>query len=155
MARGGGRPRPVGGPCRHRRHRQAEHGADGWSARTVAVGYERIRGLRLKHQMPDGTFTVAKSRTVTVDDHLLRESLLTGRDDLFPGMDTRLRSRPGSRSVRITIGPGIAEIAIDPLPDGRAQVVASLPDSSCRPTWKIGGRYGRSGSRRSTGPDEV
>lgn len=36
---------------------QQEHGVDGWWAQSVTVGWERISGRRLPHQMADGTFT--------------------------------------------------------------------------------------------------
>ena len=45
----------------------AEHGLDGWWAQTVTVGWERITGRRLPHQMPDGTFTASVTRTITTD----------------------------------------------------------------------------------------
>jgi hypothetical protein len=37
------------------------------------VGYERITGLRLRHQHPDGTFSAGKSGTISVDSGALRE----------------------------------------------------------------------------------
>ena len=40
-----------------------EHGLPGWWAQTVAVEYERARGMRAKHQAPDG-YAVSKSKTV-------------------------------------------------------------------------------------------
>jgi hypothetical protein len=43
----------------------AEHGVAGWYAQTITNGYERARGIRLKHQQGDG-FTVYASRTVNV-----------------------------------------------------------------------------------------
>ncbi|MGH3668101.1 MAG: hypothetical protein ACRDU7_07410, partial [Acidimicrobiia bacterium] len=49
-----------------------EHGVDGWWAQTVTVGYERITGLRLPHQQPDGTFSAGKSSTVTGNAGLIR-----------------------------------------------------------------------------------
>ena len=36
----------------------------GWWSQTVAVGYERLRGLRLKHQKCDGEFEISKSKTI-------------------------------------------------------------------------------------------
>ncbi|MFP3915867.1 MAG: hypothetical protein ACLFWM_13390 [Actinomycetota bacterium] len=113
----------------------------GWWAQTVAVGYERIAGLRLKYQRPDGTFNATKSRTVTVPAGALREMLLDedGRRHLFPGMETDLRSRPASRVVRLRIGPGTAQIAVDELPDGRARVSIAhekLPAAAEVDVWK-------------------
>lgn len=99
-------------------------GIDGWWAQTVTVGYERITGLRLPYQQPNGTFSAGKSRTVNADATTLRAMLLddTDRTDLFPGFETEVRSRPASKVVRIAIGPGTAQIALDALPDGRTRV---------------------------------
>ena len=36
-----------------------------WWAQTITTGYERARGIRLKHQQPDG-FTIYASKTVGV-----------------------------------------------------------------------------------------
>ncbi len=108
-------------------HLVGTHRVDGWWAQTVTVGYERITGLRLPNQGRDGTFTATKTRTMTVDAGMLREMLLDpgDRSDLFPGVDTDLRSRPGSKTIRLGIGPGVAQIALDPLSDGRVRVSVS------------------------------
>lgn len=100
------------------------NGVDGWWAQTVTVGYERITGLRLPYQQPNGTFSAGKSRTVTADAATLREMLLddTDRVDLFPGFETEIRSRPASKVLRIGIGPGTAQIALEVLTDGRTKV---------------------------------
>ena len=100
------------------------HGVDGWWAQTVTVGYERITGRRLPYQQPDGTFTINRSRTLHTDPEALRAMLLdaTGRTRLFPGLDTDLRSKATSKNVRVAIGPGTAEIALDPRDDGRVKV---------------------------------
>ena len=41
---------------------KAEHGVPGWWAQTITVGYQRTRGMRLKHQQAHG-FTVYASKT--------------------------------------------------------------------------------------------
>ena len=91
-----------------------EHGVDAWWAQTVVVGYERISGLRLPHQMTDGTFTANKSATVRIDGSTLRSMLLDpdDRTALFAGMDTTLRSRSSAKTVRLGVGNGVAIIAI-------------------------------------------
>ena len=100
------------------------HRVDGWWAQTVTVGYERITGRRLPYQQPDGTFTINRSRTLHTDPEALRSMLLDpgGRTQLFPGMDTELRSRSTSKNVRVTVGPGMAEISLAPRDDGRVKV---------------------------------
>lgn len=102
-------------------------GVDGWWAQTVTVGYERIVGLRLPHQLADGTFTANTTRTIDVDVTELREMLLDDetRRDLFSGLDTELRSKPTSKSLRIRIGPGVALFSMDQKPHARATVTVS------------------------------
>jgi hypothetical protein len=39
------------------------HGVDGWWAQSITVGYERARGLRQRHQRPEG-FEVSVSKTL-------------------------------------------------------------------------------------------
>jgi hypothetical protein len=104
-----------------------EHGVDGWWAQAVTVGWERISGRRLRHQMADGTFTANCSATVRTDHAALRDMLLhdEGRADLFPGLVVELRSRPTSKNVRVGMGAGVAEIAITPKDDGRATVTVA------------------------------
>ncbi len=118
-----------------------ELGVEGWWAQTVTVGYERITGLRLPYQQPDGTFSANKSRTVTADADLIRQMLLDDgeRADLFPGLETELRSRPTSKTLRIGIGPGTAQIALDPQEDGRVKVSIAhdkLPTAADVEEWK-------------------
>jgi hypothetical protein len=51
------------------RHLVEDHGVDGWWAQHLTVAYEQARGLRAKHQRPDG-FAISKSRTVVSLGHL-------------------------------------------------------------------------------------
>lgn len=120
---------------------QDEHDVDGWWAQTVTVGWERITGRRLPHQRPDGTFSAGRTRTVTTDVAALREMLLDDEDRaaLFPGHETELRSRPTAKTLRIGIGGGVAQIAIDERPDGRATVSVAherLPEPGDVDHWK-------------------
>jgi hypothetical protein len=118
-----------------------EHEVEGWWAQTVTVGYERITGIRLPYQQPDGTFSAGKSRTVTADAALLRDVLLDegDRTSLFPGIDTELRSRPTAKTLRVGIGPGTAQIAIEDLGEGRAKISIAhdkLPSPDAVEEWK-------------------
>lgn len=116
-------------------------GVDDWWAQTVTVGYERITGRRLPYQQPDGTFTAGKSRTVTVDRDALRELLLSeeGRADLFPNQSTALRSRSTAKVLRLGMDEGVAQVAVDPLEDGRAKIAIAhekLPTPESVELWK-------------------
>lgn len=118
------------------------HGIDPWWAQAVTVGYERITGLRLPYQRPDGTFTADKSKIVAVDAVMLRALLLDsdGRDDLFAGKKSDLRSKPSSKGIRLQIGPGVVLISLDAAPDNRTKVVVSherLPAFSDVAEWKF------------------
>jgi hypothetical protein len=119
-----------------------ELGLGGWWGQGVAVGYERITGLRLPHQMADGTFTASKSRTTDLDIGALRELLLDtdARADLFPGVITELRSKPTAKVLRIVVGPGIAAFYLDPAKDGRTKVTIAhekLPTFELVEEWKF------------------
>lgn len=110
-----------------------EHGLDGWWSQTVTVGWERITGRRLPGQRPDGTFTATVSRTVELDgpglDAALRDA--SSLADLFPDLDVELRSRPGTRSVRLGMPVGVALVTVARRGDGRATVTVNhekLPD---------------------------
>ena len=120
---------------------QEQHGVPGWWAQSVTVGWERITGRRLPHQVADGTFTANRSATVTADGEALRELLLDpdGREGLFPGLAPQLRSRATSKNLRIGMTAGVAEIAIEPKGDGRVRVTVShakLPAAEEVAFWK-------------------
>lgn len=125
----------------------AEHGVDGWWAQGVTVGYERITGLRLPGQMPDGSFSVSRSRVLVLDRDMVRALLLDegARADLLPGLDTVLRSKPASKALRFAVAragvpQGTILFSTDLLPDGRLRLgvthdgVAS-PDEAEQ--WKL------------------
>ncbi len=54
---------------------QVEHSLTGWWAQGVTVGYERIAGLRLPGQTPDGAFSVSRSRVLEIPVELLRAAV--------------------------------------------------------------------------------
>ncbi|MGO4784445.1 hypothetical protein [Cryobacterium sp. W22_MBD10_FK3] len=107
----------------------AEHGVDGWWAQGVTVGYERITGLRLPGQMPDGSFSVSRTKVLALDRDVLRALLLDedARADLVPGVDLVLRSKPAAKALRFTVdraGAPLGSIlfSTDLLPDGRLRL---------------------------------
>ena len=54
-----------------------QQGVPGWWAQAITNGYERARGLRLKHQQPNG-FTIYASRTVGVPIGVLFDAFVSG-----------------------------------------------------------------------------
>ncbi len=120
---------------------QQEHHVDGWWAQSITVGWERITGQRLPHQVADGTFTVSKQATIQIDANLLRAALLDDaqRVRLFAGLEPTLRSRPTSKNVRIGLTDGVAELAISDAGVDKAKVVvqhAQLATFEDVDTWK-------------------
>ena len=105
-------------------HVRDELGVDAWWAQGVTVGYERITGLRLPHQMADGSFTANKSKTIAVDIDELRSLLLDedAREHLFPDVMVTLKSKPSAKAIRLAIGPGTATIGLDDRGVGRAKI---------------------------------
>jgi hypothetical protein len=117
------------------------HGVDGWWAQTITVGWERITGRRLPHQMADGTFTANISATITVDAQALRELLLDedGRAALFGELKPELRSRPTSKNIRLRFDDDVVELSIAPKGSGRTTVTvmhAKLTAAEQVPVWK-------------------
>lgn len=118
------------------------HDVDAWWAQTITIGYERITGLRLPYQRPDGTFTASKSMTISINTDELRSMLLADehRVDLFPGLDTELRSKPTSKAIRLSVGPGVAIIDLEPKNNARTKVTVAhenLPAYDDVAEWKF------------------
>jgi hypothetical protein len=106
---------------------QQEHAVDGWWAQAVAVGWERLSGRRLPHQVADGTFTANRSATMAVDAEALGSRLRdpASLPGLFPGTPVTLRSRASANDVRLGFDEGVAVMAIEPRADGRVTVHVS------------------------------
>lgn len=80
------------------------HGVEGWWAQGVAVGYERARGMRVRHQQPDG-FSVSASKTFPVSvERVFAAFVDDGLRDgwLEPGA-LRLRTAQPHRSARFEV----------------------------------------------------
>jgi hypothetical protein len=91
----------------------AAQGVDSWWAQAVTVGFERICGLRLPGQMPDGTFTISRSRVIRMSPDELRSLLLDERwrRGQMRGIALALRSKPEAKSPRF-------ELVLDGEPHG-------------------------------------
>lgn len=99
----------------------------GWWAQTVAVGYERIRGLRDAGQRRGGGYVVNKSRTIDAGVGMLyrmvREPRL--RATWIPALNVALRSATQGKVVRFTCtadGTSV-EVRLESKGRGRASVV--------------------------------
>lgn len=109
-----------------------EQGVDAWWAQAVTVGFERITGLRLPGQMPDGTFTISRTRILPQDVADVRALLLddTDRAELVPGYELTLRSKPESKALRFALAQndealGMVMFAFDSAPKDRLRLTVT------------------------------
>jgi hypothetical protein len=112
-----------------------EHGVESWYSQSIAVGYERVRGLRAPGQRPDG-FAISASRTIAIpverlfaafEDRELRERWL-------PGAELYVRTATSPRSARYDWEDGSTRVNVGFAEAGEAksQVALSherLPDA--------------------------
>ncbi|MCG8356906.1 MAG: DUF4287 domain-containing protein [Kiloniellales bacterium] len=121
---------------------RAETELSGWWQQTVAGTYERARGLRVRHEMPDG-YQVSRSRSLAVAldrvfqawaDPVERESWL-GPAPLAEG------SRRDGKVIRFTCGDDDSrvEVSFAETATGKCRVVVRhlrIPDGDDAETWK-------------------
>ncbi len=75
-----------------------------WWTQTVTVGYERIKGLRVKGQRRDGHFEVNKSKVFGVSRAALYRAFKDGRTRVrwLPGIDFTIRTATREKTMRVT-----------------------------------------------------
>ena len=120
------------------KHVHEKYEIPGWWAQGVAVGYERIKGLRAIGQRRDGAFEATKSRTFAVPLARLYSAFHDARlrARWLPGVDLTVRTATREKSMRITWpdhtsvavgftsrGAGKSQVALEhgKLPDRAAQ----------------------------------
>src|SRR5438105_7220632 len=86
------------------KHVHEKYKIPGWWAQAVAVGYERIKGLRVVGQRRDGAFEASKSRTFAVPLPRLYSAFHDARIRArwLPGVDLTVRTATREKSMRIT-----------------------------------------------------
>jgi uncharacterized protein YndB with AHSA1/START domain len=91
-------------------HLNTEFGVPGWWAQTVAVGYERIRGLRQIGQRRDGTREIGRSRTLPVPIAALYRAWSNARvrKTWLPDAGVTVRKATPEKSVRLRWPDGTA-----------------------------------------------
>jgi hypothetical protein len=105
--------------ARNRKHREiaeylvAEHSVPSWWVQAVTTGYERARGMRLKHQQPDG-FTVYASKTVAVPIGVLFDAFVSDgtREQWLTDGTMRLRTSQPGKVARFDWGDGATRVLV-------------------------------------------
>lgn len=123
-----------------------EHQVSGWWAQSITVGYERARGMRLKHQQADG-FTIYASKTVAVPIDVLYDAFVNPRSRrkwLIGGTMSLRTSQPG-HTARFSWGDGSTRVSasfVDKGPSKSTVAVAHerLPDADEAETTKLSWR---------------
>jgi hypothetical protein len=120
------------------RYLQEQHGVPGWWAQAITTGYERSRGIRVKHQTLDGFFQVSVSKTFPIGvgklfkvfaeepqrDRWLERGMLKVRTT-FKGRSVRFDFRDGTSRVVASFDPKdrnktTVTVQHERLPDARA-----------------------------------
>ena len=83
-----------------------------WWTQSVAVGYERIKGLRARGQQRDGTFGMTKSRTFNVPVERLYEAWVDDatRSQWLTGAKTKVRTSTRPKSARMNWNDSIIAV---------------------------------------------
>jgi hypothetical protein len=108
----------------------------GWWAQTVAVGYERIKKLRVIGQRRDGSFEASKSKTFAVPLSRLYRAFHNARTRArwLPGVALTVRTATRDKSMRITWPDGTSvEIGFTSKGAAKSQVAVQhvkLPDQA-------------------------
>ena len=91
----------------------SEHGVPGWWTQAITNGYERTRGMRRKHQQPDG-FTVYASRTVSVPLDALFEAFVddSQREQWLSDGRMSVRTSQSGRTARFDWDDGDTRILV-------------------------------------------
>jgi hypothetical protein len=95
-----------------------------WWSQMVAVGYERIRGLRARGQQRNGSYSATKSKTFAVSaEQLFNAWEDTATRKRWIGISTRVRTAQPTKSMRLGMPDG-AIIAVNFIAkgDGKSSV---------------------------------
>jgi uncharacterized protein YndB with AHSA1/START domain len=84
-----------------------KHDPGPWWRQMVAVAYEQAKGLRAKHEKPDG-FEISRSKTLgaAVDDVYEAWGNARRRAQWLPGAKLTIRKATENKTLRVTWGDG-------------------------------------------------
>jgi hypothetical protein len=97
-----------------------------WWSQMIAVGYERIRGLRARGQQRDGSYQAGKSRTFAVPVDTLFDAWADAamRKRWLNGATVRVRTATKPKSMRLDWDGGILSVGF--LPKGKGKSVVAV-----------------------------
>jgi uncharacterized protein YndB with AHSA1/START domain len=101
-----------------------KHDLGSWWQQMVAVSYEQAKGLRARHEKPEG-FQITRSKTIaaTVGDVFEAWGNTRRRAQWLPGSRLTIRKATENKTLRITWGDGtMIEVGFFPKGVGKTQV---------------------------------
>ncbi len=119
--------------ARERKHTEiarwlvAAHGIPRWWAQSVTVGYERARGMRVRHQEPTG-FSVSVSRTIAAAAERISDAFTDAslRSRWLPDAPISLRTANRGRSARFDWDDPPSRVGFDMFPKGEGKTQIGL-----------------------------
>ena len=102
-----------------------KHGLPPWWRQMVAVAYEQAKGLRAKHEKPDG-FEISRSKTIkaAVDDVYEAWGNARRRALWLPGVKLNIRKATENKILRVTWGDGSnVEVSLHAKGAAKTQIV--------------------------------
>ncbi len=101
-------------------------GVPGWWCQMVAVGYEQARGMRQKHETPQG-YEISRSKTIAVPIKTLFDAFKNDktRSRWLPEKGIVIRKATSPKSMRVTWPDGKTLLSVNfyPKGDGKSQIV--------------------------------
>jgi hypothetical protein len=106
---------------------KAKYHTPSWWTQTVAVGYERIKGLRVRGQQRNGTYHATKSRTFNVPVTQLFDAWTDGtrRRSWLGGGKVTIRTATAPKSMRLGLDDG-SIVAVGFTAKGRDKSVVAV-----------------------------
>jgi uncharacterized protein YndB with AHSA1/START domain len=101
-----------------------KHDVGPWWRQMVAVAYEQAKGLRAKHEKPDG-FEITRSKTIkaAVDDVYEAWGNARRRAQWLPGAKLTIRKATENKTLRVTWGDGSnLEVSLYPKGPAKTQI---------------------------------
>jgi hypothetical protein len=123
-----------------------EYHVPGWWAQSITYWYERTRGIRLKHQQPDG-FTIYASKTIAVPIGVLFDAFVNprSRKKWLTGATMSLRTSQPGHTARFDWGDGSTRVSVSFVDKGPSKSTVAvaherLPDPDEAETAKASWR---------------
>ncbi len=118
-----------------------EEGVGPWWTQTVTVTYEQVKGLRNKHQKPDG-YQISASKTMNVPIKMVYESFANEklRKKWLDQDGLVIRTATANKSMRITWSDKTSSVELGFYPRSETKSMVAVQHSKL-PTEKAAAKY--------------